>query len=41
VVHGHNFDVDRMPTIGYQGMPHGGTCRCKPGAPHADGPQCK
>lgn len=32
--HGNNFRVDRPPQIGYPGMPHGGTCRCRPGVPH-------
>lgn len=32
--HGHNFNAGRPPTIGYPGMPHGGTCRCRPGPPH-------
>lgn len=35
--HGHNFRVDQPPSIGYPGMPHGGTCRCRPGVPHVAG----
>lgn len=31
---GSNFIVGQMPRIGYPGMPHGGTCRCKPGPRH-------
>lgn len=30
---GCNFRADRMPRIGWPGMPHGGTCRCVPWYP--------
>lgn len=35
--HGRNFRVDRPPQIGWPGTAHAGNCRCKPGAPWANG----
>lgn len=35
--HGHNFRVAVPPAVGYPGSLHGGTCRCRPGAPFAGG----
>lgn len=31
---GCDFRADRMPRIGWPGVPHGGTCRCRPGPAH-------
>lgn len=31
--HGSNFQAASPPAIGYPGTLHGGTCRCRPGAP--------